>query len=743
MSKSKKPIQQSSRPKPSATSKVKTNIFSKLYIDREIFNDNDGLLKKIFWGLSGLILILTIAFSQMSGINGDDKMQNEYEQKLIKYYATMGQDTGALNLPKTKMQYYGGVFEVLSGVTNRIVGNDGPEDLGYHKVRHVWTAIFGVAAMVFTGLLAGSIGGWLTGILALLFIFLTPSFLGHSLMNPKDIPFATGFIMSIYFTYLLLRQLPQVKRSTYIGLGIALGISLGVRAGGLINFAILGFFMGLHFLSNYGFGGIFSNGKALWKYLKAFLIPAIIGYIIAVIFWPYAMQSPIKNVLKSLSELTDYGVNIRLLFNGEMVFAQSLPTDYLPRWVLVTVPLFVLLGWLLNLGFLKGLFQKYNPLGLLLVAFAFLFPFVYVIYKGSTVYDGWRHMLFPYTAGVVFAALPFGYIIQKYYQKLPVRYGMTALMIALAIHPTMFIANNPAYPYVYFNPLVGGIQGANGKWENDYWGVSVKQGVEWLEEKGILKPGMKDTVTIASNFYYQLDKYIRPKYGNNVKLVYVKYRQRYDFPWDYALFINRFIDASYLQKGSFPPKSTIHTIDADKVPLLVILQDKTHYASNGALALKKQNWSEAIAQFEKAIAEDPKNEVALASVANAYLAVNQLEKVKEYVDKCLAIDPDNTSAWNYMGMYYLNLKNYDKSTEAFKKAVDVASNNAIAYYYLALIEQQKSNLQGAVDYAIKCIEANQQFAPGYQLLSQLYTQAGDTDKAQQILNMMPKVAGQH
>jgi tetratricopeptide (TPR) repeat protein len=94
-------------------------------------------------------------------------------------------------------------------------------------------------------------------------------------------------------------------------------------------------------------------------------------------------------------------------------------------------------------------------------------------------------------------------------------------------------------------------------------------------------------------------------------------------------------------------------------------------------------------------------------------------------------------------MYYLNLKNYDKSTEAFKKAVDVASNNAIAYYYLALIEQQKSNLQGAVDYAIKCIEANQQFAPGYQLLSQLYTQAGETDKAQQILQMMPKVAGQH
>ena len=49
--------------------------------------------------------------------------------------------------------------------------------------------------------------GWLAGLLALLMIFLTPSFLGHSLMNPKDIPFATGYIMSLFFTYRLLKFL--------------------------------------------------------------------------------------------------------------------------------------------------------------------------------------------------------------------------------------------------------------------------------------------------------------------------------------------------------------------------------------------------------------------------------------------------------------------------------------------------------------------------------------------------------
>ena len=719
---------------------VKSNIFSYLVRKVNLSNSNDLLLRKVFWALSIGFLLITLFLSQKAGINADDRMQNEYEQNIMKYYSTMGQDTGALNLPKTKMHFYGGVFEVLSGITNKILGQDSPDNLGYHKVRHAWSAIFGTAAMIFTGLFACALGGWLTGILSLIFIFLTPSFLGHSMMNPKDIPFAMGYIMSIYYTYLLLTQLPDLKRKTFLLLGVGLGISLGVRAGGLINFAILAMMLGLHFLSQYGFGGIFNQGKKMILYVKAFIFPSLVGYLFALIFWPFAMQKPISNVMKSLSELSDYGVNIRLLFNGEMVFAQSLPGDYLPRWVLVTVPVIILLGWLIHLILIAKIWKKYNPIGLFLLSFSFIFPFVYVIYKGSTVYDGWRHMLFPYTAGVVFAAIGIGYLFEMYWNNRSVRYALMGFCGLLLSSPAIFTMKNPAFPYVYFNELVGGISGADGKWENDYWGTSVKQGVEWLEKEGILKEGMKDTVILASNFYYQLEKYVKPKYKEHVKVVYVKYRQRYDQIWDYGLFVNRFMDASYLQKKSFPPTNTIHTVTANGVPLLAILRDTTQYSSRGMAAIKTQNWLEAITFLEKAIQEDPKNEVALSGVANAFLVTGQLDKVKENIDKCLEIDPDNTNAWNYLGMYYLNKKDLDKSADAFKKAIAISQNNSIAYYYLAIIEQQKGNLQGAMDQAVKSIETNQMFAAGYQLLASLYQQAGDNEKAQQIMNMIPKGA---
>lgn len=740
MAKSKKNIPSPSiKPKLNSTEKSK-NIFSKLYQVVDISSANDALLKKIFFGLSTLILLITLVLSQKAGINADDRMQNEYEQKLMSFYGTMGKDTAALNLPKTKMQYYGGVFEVLTGLTNKIMGQDSPDNLGYHKVRHAWSAIFGTTAMVFAGLLAAEIGGWLAGLLALLMIFLTPSFLGHSLMNPKDIPFATGYIMSLFFTYRLLKFLPELNRKTIIWLGVALGISLGVRAGGLINFAILAMMLGLHFLSQYGFSGIFSKTKELILYLKAFILPSIIGYFIAIIFWPYALQHPISNVMKSLSELSDYGVNIRLLFNGDMVFAQSLPKDYLPSWVLVTVPIIVLLSWLLHAIFIRGIWKRYNPMALFMVSFGFLFPFLYVMYKGSTVYDGWRHMLFPYTAGIVFGALGLGYLLDKFQENKAIHYGILGITGLLLLSPAWFTIKNPAYPYVYFNEIVGGIDGTDGKWENDYWGTSVKQGVEWLEKERILKPGMTDTVVLASNFYYQLEKYVKPKYKDHVKVVYVKYRQRYDQTWDYGLFVNRFMDASYLQKKSFPPKNTIHDVKANNVTLLAIVKDKTHDASKGVAFLKAGNWQKAINSFQKSLEDDPKNEVSLSGTANAYLAMGQNEKVKEFSDKCLEIDPDNTNAWNYLGIYYLNKKEFDKASEALNKAISISSNNSIGYYYLAVMEQQKGNLQAAVDQAVKCIESNQNFAAGYQLLSSIYEQSGNSDQAAKVMQAMPKTA---
>ena len=64
----------------------------------------DGTYQKIFKISAALMLLIMLACSQFVGIAADDKMQNEYEQELMNYYGSFGEDTGALNLEKPGMK---------------------------------------------------------------------------------------------------------------------------------------------------------------------------------------------------------------------------------------------------------------------------------------------------------------------------------------------------------------------------------------------------------------------------------------------------------------------------------------------------------------------------------------------------------------------------------------------------------------------------------------------------------------
>ena len=66
-------------------------------------------------------------------------------------------------------------------------------------------------------------------------------------------------------------------------------------------------------------------------------------------------------------------------------------------------------------------------------------------------------------------------------------YGYVVFGLLLA-EAGLYIGMNTKFPYTYFNPIAGGTKGAYGHYETDYWGTSTRQGCEWLEQQGILKP---------------------------------------------------------------------------------------------------------------------------------------------------------------------------------------------------------------------------------------------------------------
>ncbi len=574
--------------------------------------DQSPLLKKIFWSVAALGLVLLIALSFGSGINADDKFQVDYAQKLVNYYGTFGKDSSALNIPEGNMHLYGGFFEVVTGFTNKVLGFQ-PSQLAYHNVRHASSAVLGWVAMLCAALLAGLIAGQRAALITLIIMLVSPRFVGDSLMNPKDIPFAAGYIMAIYNMAAVLDRFPNPRRWNLIGLAVGLGIALGIRAGGLLSFGILGMFAGLHFLLKNGGLRAFSDRDTLKKYAVIILGVAVAGYAFALFFWPYALQSPLKNPFVALSKFSDLEVKIRVLYEGVNVMSDKTPWGYPLKWIAYTIPLFALTGFIGSILLLPRLLSRYQPLWVGLVFFAAIFPVFYVIYKDAVIHDGWRHLTFAYPPMCVAAALFWNEIAKLLPQKKAVQYGYGAVIALMLAAPASFIVANRALPYLYFNELIGGTSGAFGKFETDYWGLSVRQGLEWMEKEGILGPNMPEKVVIATNMYYSA-KQLTAKYGDKVVVKYLKWEKRCDDAWDYALYPTRFMDGTTLRRGKWPPDNSVHLVTAGGAPILAVIKDTGKNCTFGMAAMKLNDWPTAIERFEAEVANVPDNELAWANL---------------------------------------------------------------------------------------------------------------------------------
>lgn len=692
---------------------------------------HDGLLRKVFYGLAGGMLLLLLALAPGSGINADDEYQVDYSEKLVRYYSTMGADTAALNIPKGNMHLYGGLFDLTAGTINHGLGYT-EYDTGYHTVRHLLIALFGFLALLFTGLLTKEIGGWRAGILALLLLFLSPRFFGHSLMNPKDIPFAAGFAISLYYLARLLRELPQWSWRTAGGLTAGIAIALATRSGGLMLIGYLGLFAGLDFLAKANAKKLGKTNSALLNYAAAIAGIAIAGYFLAVLTWPAALVDPLRHPLASLAEFSKLGVRIRVLFMGDNVWSDGTPWYYPVLWIVKTIPLAALIGFVGGFLALPFLWRRYRALPVLMVAFAAVFPLAYIIYKDSLLHDGWRHLLFVYPAMVVLAAL-FWTTCEHWVRENKIgRYVVIGVVALGLLEPAVFIARNLSYPYVYFNPIGGGLHGAYGHYETDYWGVSAKQAINWMKQEGIIRPNMTDTLTIGTSLYFNVSRQLGSEYKGKVRVKYVRFNNRYSETWDYGIFPSRYIRGPHLLAGTWPNDKTVHTIKANGVPLLAIeKEDAAHYAYKGDQAVKQRAWDVAITEYQQEVAKYPKNELAWLGLANSYVNSGKNEEALKAADQALKVAPDNENGLYYRGLILMQQGNTTEAATTFERLIVINDEFPAAFYYLATIYQARGDAMQALKYLEQAIKLSPRFKEAYLLAAQILEQQGDAQTAAQ------------
>ena len=716
---------------------------SKKVVSKKVQANNlsgtDQQFRKLFIPISIAILLLMLVISTVNGINGDDIFQVDYSEKLINYITSGGQDKAALNIEKGKMHYYGGFFEIIAGGINRVLGLE-TYNPTYHTIRHLLIALFGFFAIFFTGKLAKEIAGWKAGVLTLILLFLSPRFFGHSMMNPKDIPFAAGFAIGLYHLFVVLQQMPKPKWKNILGLGLGIGIATGVRAGGLLLPAYALFIGAVHFLSTYGVKGIGTHFKTGLTYIGYISGASIIGYIFAIIFWPAALQSPLKFPFEALAEFSKIGTRLRVLFQGDNIMSDATPWYYGPLWMLKTIPLFTIIGMIGGLIFIPSWSKKYSTTAITLLFFAALFPVFYVVYKDSSLHDGWRHLIFEYPPMVIIAAL-FWIEIEKLLSTKKmgkqIAYGLLAILM---INPTLFIARNIHQPYIFFNPIGGGISGAFGDYETDYWGVSVRPALKWMEKEGILSDNMQDTVIIGTTFHFNTSHQLPLSYRKHVKVVYVRFNERYKKDWDYGIFPSRFFRSPHLKSGHWPNSKTVHTIMANgSLPICAIEKNEEKFATQGEAAMKAKNYASAINYFNKEVAKYPDNELAWLGLLQAYTNSGNPQEALKAGEKLLEVAPMNEMGLLYSGLAYLNTGQTDKSEQTFKTSLEVNPQNAFAAYYLALIYEKNNKTEYALKYALQAIKNNNRLKAAYEIAARAYQKQGDTQRAAQYQNAAAKL----
>ncbi len=276
---------------------------------------------------------------------------------------------------------------------------------------------------------------------------------------------AIGICLGLAFVWAVLRVFPSVNARVLLA-GCFLGFCSDIRTLGPAS----GLLVAVYFL--------YKAGRKAIPYLVEYLG---VGALTIYVFWPYLWQNPLSRYISSLSEAADFPYIGNIVFAGKMYPHGNLPAYYLPAVFTLqfteTALVLILVGIILA-GFY--LITKANlRMDMLLAGAWFVAPVAAAILLNSTIYNNFRQFLFVVPPLFLFAGLA----LQAVWKRLKRRVFLFVPLVILILLPGLYWDwQLHPYQYVYYNSLVGGVAGASRNYEADYWVVTYKEAVEYVNQ---------------------------------------------------------------------------------------------------------------------------------------------------------------------------------------------------------------------------------------------------------------------
>tara|TARA_B100000029_G_scaffold396297_1_gene394342 strand:- start:2371 stop:3582 length:1212 start_codon:yes stop_codon:yes gene_type:complete len=299
-------------------------------------------------------------------------------------------------------------------------------------------------------------------------------------INSKDTIFAFAHIWSTYiFIRYIKTQHFSVNRNRYVILaGLSIGLGTGVRLPFIITLLPLLLFL---IVEIFYFKSIINDKFSIKKFILDLAKILIIAYLITISAWAQVHNNifiePFKIFMTGV-ELQDFGANW-ILFDGKFFDTLLLPSSYIIINLIYKSPEFLLLLYIIFIYLIitkKDFFIsefKFFWIKIFLVLLIFLFPLLYFNFLPYRIYDGLRLFLYIIPYFCIIPGLAVYYLFNNrnlFLNKILI--SITALLFLY--YSYCFIFFTP-YHYTYLNFFSGSSQNKNQKFENDYWGVSIKE----------------------------------------------------------------------------------------------------------------------------------------------------------------------------------------------------------------------------------------------------------------------------
>ena len=394
--------------------------------------------------------------------------QNKFEAMYWSQYLSQG-----------NLLQYGIFFDTLAAFIEEILNIKDTQNAFYFK--HFLTfCFFFISSIFFYKIVAERFGNKFYSIIFTFLYLSSPRIFAESFYNNKDIVFMALIVCSLYFA---LKNFTNLNYKNLFYFSLFSAFATNVRVMGILIFGLFLFFLFLDSLE---------EKKFLKKNITKIIFLIFSYLIILYVFWPFLWKSPLTNLIFTIKSFANFNWSGEgILYLGNYHRGSNLPWHYIPVWILATMPIILMLFFLvglikksvniskniLNLSEKNKLWKNTNEKKDFFVLLFFVTPIFLVILLNSTLYGGWRHLYFIYPCIIYLASIGMVFFLSD---KIFLKYKKIfyiLIMASVLINLYNLIRLHP-YQNVYFNSLFE--KKANKLFEIDYWGLGNASSLKFL-----------------------------------------------------------------------------------------------------------------------------------------------------------------------------------------------------------------------------------------------------------------------